>query len=100
MVRAFYEAEKIRREKEDYFAWTLGGYVQRAIDSVVGNALREKGSTPAEYPKEPLLYTERIRKQEEEKRSQEEREKQEALYAQAYMMNFVQAGKNWGKKKG
>ena len=99
IVRAFYKAEKIRQTRLDEQAWMQGLYFQRALDSIVGNMFREKGAKPAEYPDRPLLYEFKPKKAEKvEKKQTVEIEEQEALWAKAWMTNFVQAGKNWGKK--
>ena len=92
MVRAFYKADKIRQEREDYNAWTQGMYVLSALNASVGNMLRKSGQ-PAKYPTEPFSVTEKKERQ----RQKEIDEEQEALLAQAWMSSFVQAGKNWGK---
>ena len=96
MVRAFYKADKLRKEREDESAWLMGLYVQSALNSVVGNAFRKQGQQPAEYPEEPMSATVRREKKEAEEERNKERE---ALWAQAWMSSFVQAGKNWGKER-
>lgn len=94
LVRAFYQAEKLRREKRDEQAWLTGLYVLNALNATVGNMFRKSGQAPAEYPEEPFSV-----KKEREKREHTELEKeQEAVWAEAWMSSFVQAGKNWGRK--
>lgn len=93
MVRAFYEADKIRKEREDYEAWLHGLYVLNALNASVGNMFRKSGQ-PVKYPTEPFSVTEKKERQ----RQKEIDEEQEALIAQAWMSSFVQAGKNWGRK--
>ena len=92
MVRAFYKADKIRQEREDYSAWTQGMYVLSALNASVGNMFR-KGGQPVKYPTEPFSVTEK----KERRRQAELNEEQDKLLAQAWMSSFVQAGKNWGK---
>ena len=87
---AFRKAEKLRQEREDTSAWLHGIYFARAIEATIGNAFREKGSPPAKYPELPLLAEEK-----ERKRVSEE---QEAAFAKMWMMQFCEAGKDWGKK--
>lgn len=95
MVRAFYKADKLRRERMDEEAWLHGVYICAAIDSTIGNAFRKNGD-PAEYPKEPITITEKRKNDEAHAREKQEKE---ALWAMAWMESFVQAGKNWGKNK-
>lgn len=96
MVRAFYQAEKLRQEQKDADAWLYGSYVGQAIEATIGNAFR-KGGPPAKYPNMPNLTEKRMR-EEEERRQKEEREERERVLALAWMNSFVRAGKNWGKK--
>ena len=93
MVRAFYKAEQIRQERMNEEAWLHGAYVYRALDATVGNIVRKKGAKPAEYPDKPI----ELNHVETDAVSKEEREEQEAVWAQAYMTNMVMAGKNWKK---
>lgn len=88
MVRAFYEADKLKRQRVDEEAWLQGLYVCRALEATVGNMFRKSGAKPSKYPSEPFGL-------EEEKKPQNE--EAEELFAQAYMMNMVMAGKNWKK---
>ena len=96
MVRHFYKADKLRKERIDEEAWLHGLYILRALDTTVGNAFREKGHQHVEYPKEPVSFIERRERDEARKAHDEE---QEATLALAWMSSFVQAGKNWGKNK-
>ena len=93
MVRAFYKAEQLRKKKVNEEAWLTGVYMYKALDATVGNMMRKQGTVPVEYPKEPLP----VDGEEEDTRTKEAREDQEAVYAKAYMMNMVMAGKNWKK---
>lgn len=93
MVRAFYKAEQLRQQRLNEEAWLNGAYVYRALDATVGNMMRKKGSQPAEYPLKPI----ELNTVEETEVDKEQREEQEAVYAKAYMMNMVMAGKNWHK---
>ena len=94
MVRAFFKADQIRREREDMNAWLQGVYFKKAIESSIGNAFREKGQQPAEYPDGPILTAEKRRKEEERRRTKE----QEIAAAKAYMEQFVKAFGRAGKK--
>lgn len=93
MVRAFYKAEQLRQQRMNEEAWLFGSYTYRALDSTVGNMMREKGAIPSEYPEKPVELV----KQEETEVKKENREEQEEVYALAYMTNMVMAGKNWHK---
>lgn len=92
MARAFFEADKLRQERENEIAWLHGAYFLRALDTIVGNIFRKTGSQLAEYPQKPIP----LRKTGEDQIMDEE---QEAVFAMAYMSSMVQAGKNWGKYK-
>ena len=96
MVRAFYKAKKIQDRRKDEEAWLQGAYVLKALQATVGNMFLKKGSAPFEYPEQPFTFEEM---QEEEAREKTEREQeQEKLWAEAWMMSFVEAGKQWEKK--
>ena len=93
MVRAYYEAEQQRRQTRNEYAWLQGQYIFEAINSTVGNMMRDKSSAQAKYPVKPYDIAQKHETAEEK----EAREEQEAVYAEAYMMNMVMAGKNWKK---
>ena len=88
MTRYYYEAHQIRLRQRDYESWLAGAYVKVAIESSIGNAFR-KGEA-AQYPKEPYSVT--------AEKQKEANEEQQALFMQAWMEQFVEAGKNWGQK--
>ena len=94
MVRAFYKADQLRRERNDEEAWLQGMYFVEALNAVVGNMFLKPGKPPAKYPSEPLLLQMKREKREKAKRDKE----QEAVWAKAWMGSFVNAGKHWGKK--
>ena len=96
MVRTFYKAHKLKEQLADQQAWLQGQYVMAAIGATLGNMLSDEKSDPIEYPEEPYLLTEERQRSEVRRIAQEEREK---AFAQAYMLQMVQAGKNWGKKE-
>ena len=95
LVRAFYKAHQIRQTMMDEEAWLNGTYVLQALNATVGNMFRKSGQTPAEYPAEPYSTTKAREKR--EKRAEEE--EREATWALAWMTNFVNVGKNFGKNK-
>lgn len=96
MIRAFYKANKLRRDMMDEEAWLHGLYFLNALDASVGNAFRKPVQSPSEYPQEPLSVQARREKREKT----EEDDDRKATWALAWMSSFVQAGKNWGKNKG
>lgn len=89
MVRAFYQAYKLRLKHENELAWMYGAYTVRALLATVGNMFKEKNAQPNEYPKEPININ--------EEKAVQQKEEDEANYALAYMTNMVIAGKNWKK---
>lgn len=97
MVRAYYKADRIRQQRINDEAWLYGVYTFRAMQSAlsISDLFRPKGQKSAtQYPQKPLDIS---GKQETEK-EKEQREDQEAIYAQAYMSNMVMFGKKWGKE--
>lgn len=54
MVRAYYQADKIRQQRMNDEAWMHGAYVYRALLASIGNIVRKKGTQPYEYPQEPI----------------------------------------------
>lgn len=93
MVGTFHKAEELRQERADADAWLAGIYFKAAIESSIGNAFRKKGSQPVEYPSEPMLMK---NKRVEEPEMTED---QEVAFAKLYMMQLMEAGKNWGNTK-
>lgn len=92
MVRDFLKAEEYRRDRENYNAWLNGAYVARAISSTICNAFIGKSDTPSEYPDRPIPL------RGETEAEQKTREEKEAEAAEVYMKQFIDFGKNWGKK--
>lgn len=87
MVRAFYQADKLRQQRMNDEAWLHGAYVYRALDATVGNVFRKQGTKPSEYPKNPIGL----------EKEQRQEEQDEETYALAYMTSMVAAGANWKK---
>lgn len=86
---AFLKAEKIRQERKDSDAWLQGMYFAHALEATVCNLFLDKGKTPAKYPDIPFLA--------EEKKQKKKNEEQEIAFAKLWMVQFCEAGKNWGK---
>lgn len=99
LAKVYYQAEKYRQEQRDTEAWLIGAYVVKAIEATVGNAFAKGGQPLIEYPEISMLTEKRLN-EEAERRKSAEQEENERLFALAWMTNFVNAGKNWGKKKG
>ena len=99
MVGAFYKADKLRQEQKDADAWLQGSYVLQALQATVGNLFLGKGKQPFRYPEKPILTEERLKKEEAE-RDKRTKAEQEAAFARAWMIQFCEVGKNWGKNNG
>ena len=94
MVRAFYKAEKIRRNKMNESAWLQGIYFYQGLKATVGNLMRKKSDEEYKYPEKPIdLEPEKLKNVVKT----EEQEEQEKAFARAYMLQMMQAGKAWGK---
>lgn len=93
MVGAFRKLDKLKRDRDNYNAWLLGGYVYEAISRLtpVLHAFAKSGTKPEPYLEKPFSYKEQDTELDEET---------EKNYALAYMTNMVRAGKSWGKKGG
>ena len=100
MAKAYYEADKLRQERFNQEAWLMGAYVYDAIGRLtpILHAFADQKAKPIEYMPEPypIRAAEREKKTAEQTRKQEE---QEALRAKVYMLQLIEAGKNWGKNK-
>ena len=95
LVRYYYRADKLRQERLDSAAWLQGLYVRDAIEATLGNAIRQLAGSkeePYEYPREPYSADKTVS---DRTLSDEDAETSRAL---AWMIQFEQAGKNWGKK--
>ena len=95
LLKAFYEAYKLKQEQINHQAWLNGVYVYKAISSIA-SALTSKNKSDIEpYPTQPVeIYP----KQKSEQQLQEEKE-QELMLAKAWLSSLVQVGKSWDKKK-
>ena len=98
MVRAFLKADRLRQERANEAAWLTGLYTYRALAVIASNVFSGKNAgTKETYPERPLALGKEADRQKEKT---EEQEEQEAAFARAYMIQMMQAGKNWGKKGG
>lgn len=91
MVRAFYEAHKLKLRLQDENNWLLGRYFADAILATVGNQLSGKGEF--KYPEEPYMT-------EHNEEEYDEPSESDLAYVDAYMDQWVRVGRNWGKKEG
>ena len=89
MVRAYYQANELRKQRVDAEAWLYGAYVYKAVEVVVGNVLKKKGTPGSEYPAMPIVMK-------SEKKELDLPPEQQAVFAKAYMKQMIRAGKNWG----
>lgn len=66
LVKAYREAEEIRVDRMNYEKWLQGLYIYHSIGALVPiiNPFSKK-TKPDEYLKEPIIITERARKQKE-----------------------------------
>ena len=81
MVRAYREADELRRRRLNEMAWLQGAYFYEALCDVapIFHAFAKKGTKPERYVKEPYPITEsEIREREE----REARAKQERIKAE------------------
>lgn len=96
MVRAFYKAEKLRRERLNAEMWLNGVYTLKALEATVGNLMKKKTDKSITYPEKPIEFEQKQSAAPMEKTK--EQEQQEATFAKAYMMQMMQSGKEWGKR--
>lgn len=76
LIYAYYEAEKMRQERQNAEAWLAGMYIAKAVDSVLSQSelFRAKGSKPRPYPSEPFdLHPQGKTEEEKKKEAQNER---------------------------
>lgn len=78
MVRAFREADELKRRRQNETLWMQGWYIRDALLSTVGNMFAGKSSVPIEYPAEPYPVT---TEQVEEKKRQEHKKMEERMKA-------------------
>lgn len=95
MVRAFFKADRLRQERMNAEAWLNGLYTSQALMSTVGNMFNDKNADPFEYPSEPIQLFE-----DKAKPKPASEDDADAVFARAWMMSFVRAGKDWGKGGG
>lgn len=92
MVKAFREADRLRKEQMNTELWLQGLYYYDAVCCALQNAFRKKSDPPAKYPMEPYdIFPKEMTR--EEREAQEEAER---LQAKLYMQQMMRAGKHWG----
>lgn len=96
LARYYYQADRIRQERENTQAWLNGAYVHQALVASLGNMFKKPGGQMFEYPSEPI----RLFHDFETEQETEERKEKEALLAEAWMQSFVTAGQTWGLEEG
>ena len=91
-IQAYADGYQRRRNRE---AWLQGIYTQDALTAVASAVLSKKNTRNIyQYPAQPHLELQPAAA--EEVKITEE---QEALLAEIYMLQMVEAGKNWGKNQ-
>ena len=96
MVRAFYKASQLELDRINSQAWLNGLYVYRALVVSISNALSGGKGEALEYPSEPYNFHQKdLSEQDESEWSDQD---PDAMFAKAYMMQMVQAGRNWGNR--
>lgn len=81
LVRAYREADELRRRRQNESLWLQGMYIYEALCNVapIFHAFAKKGTKPTPYPKEPYPITEA---QVRERKEREAKEKVERLKAE------------------
>ena len=92
LVKAFQEAEEMRIDRMNYEKWLQGLYVYQGIGALtpILNPFSKKKKAD-EYPKEPLLITERARNRKEIEKGQK---------TANFLMAWAEAIKKKGVKNG
>lgn len=54
LVVDYRKAYEIKKEMKSHEQWLNGVYVYTAVSTALGNAFREKGQKPIQFPSEPL----------------------------------------------
>ena len=80
LVRAYRDANEMRRDEQNYFAWLQGMYIYHALGDISPVYRTFKPSKPKPYLKEPLPLT--------EKESKERKERDERLRVEESRARF------------
>lgn len=83
LIKGFKEKNELELQIENQIAHLQGKYFVDALLTVVGNAIKAKGSKPYEYPKKPYEFT---KEEETELTEEEKRRKTEQLFMQLQIM--------------
>jgi hypothetical protein len=83
MVRAFRQADELKRRRQNETLWMQGWYIRDALLSTVGNMFSGKSSAPIEYPAEPYPVT---ADQVAEKKATEHKQMEERMKADMMAM--------------
>lgn len=97
MVKAFLEAEKLRRKRDNAMAWLQGAYVYDAIGRLVPilHPFPKKGTKAEPYLSMPYGEEKSLEDMTEEER--EIAEENELKKERIRMLNMRIAGSKWGK---
>lgn len=73
LVVAYNKAHKYHIQQKNEELWLQGLYVYNAFGTVIANAFKEKGCTPAKYLEKPIeIFPKKVQDSEEEKIRQRE----------------------------
>ena len=74
MVIAYKKAHKLHIQQKNEELWLQGLYVYNAFGTVLANAFKDKGSTPAKYLEKPIeIFPKKVSNNEEEAIQQREK---------------------------
>ena len=83
LIKGFKEKNELELQIENQIAHLQGKYFVDALLTVVGNAIKAKGSKPYEYPKKPYEFS---KEEITELTEEEKRRKTEQLFMQLQIM--------------
>ena len=78
-LRPYLEAERIKKENQNYMMWLQGAYIMNALECAIHNAFAKKGTKPLKYLEKPIRITE-YTESEKILRAEEERKKAIAFF--------------------
>ena len=86
LAESYREANELKKEIKDYELWKQGMYIYEALLDVspILHAFAKKGTKPHPYSDKPYGVKEKVSKEEEQKKVENER-----LKAQVHFMNLV-----------
>lgn len=74
LARDYVNAHKLNIERKNQELWLQGLYIYNAVGTVMSNAFRNKGSTPAKYLEQPIeIFPKQVEDTEQEAIKQREK---------------------------